>query len=191
MNTEKMQKRYWENPAFGDWLKAKLIKYCHGQYSTSKIQSLSAGQFIDPIESLEDSRRDVLIKRVNERKTLTQVGAELGISYQRVWQLEQSAYKSLVLKLTNATDILLWEDKSLIASRCYDHSPIDYYLRSLPRRISNALKKGGYGTMYRLCRATPKDLLAVPGIGGTALRKIEMALKVFEQQNPQFFTPRR
>lgn len=183
-----MQEEYRSHLVLARRLRDKLIKRCPNQFCVDRIQKLSDGQFLEPIRDLEEKHWELLKKRLNEQKTLKQIGDELGKSYQRVWQIEQEVYEALVMELTNTTRVPHWKDKPLIKSPCCDQRSIEFALENVPTRTINYLKKGDYGTMDKLCRATPNDLLAIRGIGKNSLKQIEEAVKLFEQKYPQYFS---
>lgn len=178
---------YQNNIDFLSRLKNKVIAQGAFVFSEAEASKWTNDLITKAISKLKLDRRAILFERLIHKKTLAETGAVSGMSHQRIWQIEQEAYKEIQLLLMKVPNETLWEDRPLISSRCQHKSSIEIVLRDLPPSLTARLKENGYGQIDSLCAATPKQLMGIQGIGWNKLKQIEQAVLKFKKRNPSSF----
>ena len=115
--------------------------------------------------ALNSREARVLRGRVLERKTLDAVAVRLGLSRERVRQLESSGLRKMKKHLAMAEHMRNADLSLSIADLNFEC------------RATNALIYAGYMNLGELLKATERDLLLLPGFGQVSLSIVKCGLR--------------
>jgi hypothetical protein len=176
------------NKTFWIQLQTHTIGYVEGVGKLSERPYFDEDKLKRAFYSLEGRYRTILIMRIDQKKTFAEIGRELNISHPRVITLEHRAYLLVYAHLVSEHGPLTWGEKPLIDAKCHDTRNIEDVIKVLTPNAIRLLKGGSYQTMQQLCAASPHRLMEIRGIGIVTIKKIEAALNVYRQRNPEFFS---
>lgn len=138
--------------------------------------------------SLEGRYRNILLMRIDKKKTLVEVGSELNLTHTRVIALERRAYSLVYRHLIAEHRPLTWDEKPLIEAKCSDTRNIEDVMKTFSANMLQSLRDGNYRTMQQLCAASPRRLMELRWIGVATVKKIDAALNAYRQFNPEYFS---
>lgn len=117
---------------------------------------------------------EILKMRFADGNTLLESGDRLGISKERVRQIERKAIRKIYARKYVESQIRCFEEPEE-----RNISEIDIKCLDLSVRAYNGLKRGGIDTVEQLSECSEKDIKAIRNIGDASVEEIQKKLKQF------------